>query len=131
MRGFGGRAAAAIVVAVVVVVGTPGLAGAHDYRSQQKAKQLPNVGPPAPLAPGTISLPTALTPSATAPTATVDFAGVVTNMPSDPLASYQTPADPCDPGSCIEKVVDVAAGSGALYERVAWEQPSYYVHLWG
>ena len=131
MRGWSKRATAAVVVAVVVLVGAPGLAGAHDYRSQQKAKQLPNVGPPVPATAGAVLPPTALTPTATAPTAAVDFAGVVTNLPSDPLVSYRTPADPCDPGSCIEKVVDVAAGSGAMYARVAWQQPSYYVHLWG
>lgn len=25
----------------------------------------------------------------------------------------------------------MASDAGALYARVAWEQPSYYVHLWG
>ena len=115
-------------MAALVVPATT--ATAHDHREQLKSKQPPNVGPVAPPASDTIVDP----PTAAATVAAevdVAISGTVTNLPNDPKVTYQTPADPCAAPSCLEYQVAVDGAAKTLYARVAWQQPSYYVHLWG
>lgn len=116
----------ALLALVLVLTAPP--AAAHDHRAELQHKKPPNTGPVAPApAPTTPIAPRA----AAAGDVDVPISATLTNLPKDPLESYQTPADPCATPSCVEYQVAVADSAGALYARAAWQQPSYYVHVWG
>jgi hypothetical protein len=123
------RSSLFLLTTLVALVAAASGAGAHDHRGELQRKKPPTAGPVAPPPPEAV---TPLDPGVTSAPGDVDvtISGTVTNLPRDPLVTHQTPADPCAAPSCIEYQVDVAGGAGALYARVAWKQPSYYVHLW-
>lgn len=129
------RRVATVIGVVLLMVTVPARAAdAHDHREQARRQRPPTEGPVAPPSPQTVVASPAsagAVRAATSASADVTVSGTVTNLPNDPAMSYQTPSDPCAAPSCLEYQLDVSDDAGALYGRVAWKQPSQYVHLWG
>src|SRR5688572_12690287 len=119
---------ASVLPAAVLFAGAPP-ASAHDHRAIIEGQSEPTTGLPLAPNPQAVAMQATIDSAAGAPG--VALSGNLTNLPDTLASTFQTPADPCEPESCAEFQVQVPDGAKSLYATIGWEQPSYYLHLWG